>query len=260
MGFEQLTDGSFYHIYNRGNNRRNLFSVPSDFEHFLRLYKKYITPVAETFAWVLMPNHFHLLVQIRKNIVYKYYMDSKQSKDELWFREHKWETMEDPGSSVGTQVKKPVPYRHFAHLFNAYTRHYNKKTGGTGNLFERPFKRIEVDNHRYLEMLIVYIHNNPVHHGFCSHPLEYPWSGLSNLSDLSDLSACATPDNVSEKVDKEKDDNVREKVNYGKFNDLKKRFDNFSGYYNNIGKDFENIEKGIDNGYFDVINKISDNK
>jgi len=27
-----------------------------------------------------------------------------------------------------------------------------------------------------LKQVILYIHNNPVHHGFCDHPVEYPWS------------------------------------------------------------------------------------
>ncbi len=34
----------------------------------------------------------------------------------------------------------------------------------------------EVDNIRYFKQVILYIHQNPVHHGFCSHPVEYPWS------------------------------------------------------------------------------------
>jgi hypothetical protein len=51
-------------------------------------------------------------------------------------------------------------------------------------LFERPFKRILIDDDEYLKNVILYIHNNPVHHGFCEHPLEYPWS--SYLSCISD--------------------------------------------------------------------------
>jgi putative transposase len=43
-------------------------------------------------------------------------------------------------------------------------------------LFERPFKRKRIDEMDYLKNVILYIHNNPVHHGFCSHPVEYPWS------------------------------------------------------------------------------------
>jgi hypothetical protein len=28
----------------------------------------------------------------------------------------------------------------------------------------------------YLRQVLLYIHNNPVHHGFCDHPMDYPWS------------------------------------------------------------------------------------
>jgi hypothetical protein len=93
-----------------------------------------------------------------------------------WFEDHKWETIEmELYDGIG-KPKKPVPHRHFAHLFNAYARYFNKRTDGTGNLFERPFKRKLVHNEDYLRQVILYVHNNPIHHGFCSHPLEYPWS------------------------------------------------------------------------------------
>lgn len=52
-----------------------------------------------------------------------------------------------------------------------------------GGLFERRFKRKQIANENYLKNVLLYIHNNPVHHGFCSHPLEYPWS--SYLSCIS---------------------------------------------------------------------------
>jgi hypothetical protein len=57
--------GQVYHIYNRGNNGEDLFLLPEDNKHFLRLYEKYIEPIADTFAWCLLRNHFHLLVKIK---------------------------------------------------------------------------------------------------------------------------------------------------------------------------------------------------
>jgi REP element-mobilizing transposase RayT len=224
MQIEQLTGGSYYHIYNRGNNRSNLFSMPADYEHFLRLYDKYISPVAETLAWVLMPNHVHMLVRIRENMVYKYSPETPIDNRlvdaigwEKWFEEHKWETVDAdlPASlrpdNVGPgmentngdfnavkacpdysgsndvdrlKLKIPIPYRHFSHLFNAYARYCHNRTGGSGNLFERPFKRKKIDNDSYLKQVILYVHNNPVHHGFCTHPLEYSWS--SYITCISD--------------------------------------------------------------------------
>jgi len=58
--------GKYYHIYNRGNNREDLFCIHENYIHFLRLYEKYMYPIANTYAWVLMKNHFHLLVRIRE--------------------------------------------------------------------------------------------------------------------------------------------------------------------------------------------------
>ena len=64
--FEPLEYGRYYHIYNRAIGEENLFRHHENYEYFLRLYDKYINPVAETFAWVLLPAHFHLLVRIKE--------------------------------------------------------------------------------------------------------------------------------------------------------------------------------------------------
>jgi len=192
--------GNYYHIFNRGNNSSNLFSKPEEYEHFLHLYDKYILPIADTFAWALMRNHFHLLVHIKSNVVYKYSVETlnRISPNKIWYEEHKWETT-DLSTSAGpdnvtkpinadrsrdaVRFKQPVPHKHFAHLFNAYSRYLQIRTGRTGNLFERPFKRKLIDNEEYLKTAVLYIHNNPVHHGFCSHPLEYPWTSyLTSIS------------------------------------------------------------------------------
>jgi hypothetical protein len=56
---------AYFHVYNRGINGETLFREPENYKHFLRLYEKYIDPVAETFAWCLLKNHFHLLLRIK---------------------------------------------------------------------------------------------------------------------------------------------------------------------------------------------------
>ena len=60
-----LLYGTVYHIYNRGINGENIFIQEKNFSHFLTLYTKYIEPVAETYAYCLLRNHFHLLVRIK---------------------------------------------------------------------------------------------------------------------------------------------------------------------------------------------------
>jgi REP element-mobilizing transposase RayT len=60
-----LFPSTIYHIYNRANGEENLFRSDENYNFFLDKYFRYIDPVAETFAFVLMPNHFHLMVIIR---------------------------------------------------------------------------------------------------------------------------------------------------------------------------------------------------
>jgi hypothetical protein len=80
--------------------------------------------------------------------------------------------------------KKILPSQSFSNLFNAYTKAFNKSYNRHGALFERPFRRKQVNFDNYLQNVISYIHNNPVHHKICEHPIQYPWS--SYISCLSD--------------------------------------------------------------------------
>ena len=69
---ERLQYGQYYHIYNRGNNGETLFREQRNYLYFLKLYAKYIEPIAETYAYCLLSNHFHYLVRIE---------DCQSSKD-----------------------------------------------------------------------------------------------------------------------------------------------------------------------------------
>ena len=158
----------YYHIYNRGNNGENLFIEPSNYEHFLHLYSEYITPVAETFAWVLMKNHFHFLVRIL-------------SLKEIDFIKPK----EDKVNIVYPGKKKYNPTQQFGNLFNAYAKSFNNKYDRTGSLFESPFRRLQVNDERYFKRLVFYIHNNPVHHGFCKAMSDYPWSSYLSIISIN---------------------------------------------------------------------------
>ncbi len=158
-----LEYGKFYHIYNRGINGCKLFQENENYEHFLHLYSKYISPVAATFAWVLMRNHFHFLIRIK-------------TVEQL-----NLQGFENLEGLKGTN--RNFANQQFANLFNAYTKAINKRYSRTGSLFEHPFRRIKITSKDHLLYLIYYIHHNPIHHGFCKHFLEYPWS--SYLSILS---------------------------------------------------------------------------
>lgn len=168
MSIPPLEHNHFYHIYNRGINSCNLFLENTNYEYFLSLYAKYISPVANTYAWVLMRNHFHLLVKIKGEDEIQSFFQHLQGIKNL----------EGLKGTNRTRVNQQ-----FSNLFNAYTKAYNKRYSRTGSLFEHPFRRIKIESNAHLKYLVYYIHHNPIHHGFCEHFLEYPWS--SYLSILS---------------------------------------------------------------------------
>lgn len=158
----------FYHIYNRGINGCPIFQETTNYEHFLSLYDKYLSPVADTYAWVLMGNHFHLLVRIKN-------ADSLQLQNPHQ-NPQGFQNLEGLEKVEGLKTVEKRITQQFSNLFNAYTKAYNKKYNRTGSLFEHTFRRKLIDSDDYLKQMVLYIHNNPVHHGFCKHPREYPWS------------------------------------------------------------------------------------
>jgi len=197
--YPSLRPGQYYHIYNRANGSENLFREEANYIRFLELYDKYISPVADTLAWVLMANHFHFLVWIKEGMYYKYSKEDfsssnadrsaphKAGADAIGFEDVKWETIPDTSASanpsasagpdgIGIGRKIPNPTKHFSHLFNAYAKYINDKYNRHGSLFQRPFKRKPVEDEDYLRRVVLYIHNNPVHHGFVSQLSGYPWS------------------------------------------------------------------------------------
>ena len=156
---EPIISDHFYHIYNRGINGENLFAGEDNYFYFLRLYDKYIHPIADTYAWVLMPNHFHLLVRIKEEKEFDFTNPDRVSNP--------------------VRVGIPSPSLQFSKLFNSYAQAFNKRHARHGALFERPFKRKLITDEHYLRQVVMYIHNNPIHHGFCDHPLGYPWSSYA---------------------------------------------------------------------------------
>ena len=109
-----LQPGAYYHIYNRGTNLENIFREERNYTYFLQLYARYIEPVAETYAYCLLKNHFHVLVSIKA-----------------------------PGPGADANH---APSQAFSNLFNAYSKAINKAYMRTGSPFEHPFGRVEVND------------------------------------------------------------------------------------------------------------------
>ncbi len=153
----RLHPGFTYHVYNRGNNRELLFREDRNYEYFLRLYQKYIAPIATTLAYCLLPDHFHFAIRLHR----------------------------DTG--------RKDPSRCLSNLFNAYARAFNKLYGRRGTLFERPFERSPVVYPWQERRLILYVHRNPSRHRLC-HFETWPHSSFHAL--CAGTSAIADPTTV----------------------------------------------------------------
>jgi putative transposase len=131
--------GEYYHLYNRGTDKRIIFKEEKDYNHFL--YLMYICNttksielrnIGENFdrdetlvdigAYCLMPNHFHIL------------------------------TYEKTEGGISKYMRK---------LLTAYSMYFNKKYKRTGKLYEGVFKSIHANTDPYLKYLYSYIHLNP---------------------------------------------------------------------------------------------------
>jgi REP element-mobilizing transposase RayT len=146
----KMESGSYYHIYNRGNNREAIFREDENHKFFLYKYKKYLSPFVDTFAYCLMPNHFHFLIRIKAS-------------------DHNNLQPAHPGKLSPLELA-------FRNLFIGYSKSFNDKYGRTGSLFQRKFKRIQADEMAYRMRLVVYIHANPIRAGLCQRYEQWKYS------------------------------------------------------------------------------------
>ncbi|QQG38029.1 MAG: transposase [Candidatus Kaiserbacteria bacterium] len=147
---EQIAPGEFYHIYNRGTEKRTIFMSTKDYERFLALLyacngskpvdlklqgstlyqflalnkeKKAVEKKVDVCAYALMPNHFHLIVR------------SSEEGDVAKFMQK---------------------------ISTGYTMYFNTRYERSGALFQGKYKAIHADSDTYLAYLIAYVHLNPV--------------------------------------------------------------------------------------------------
>ncbi len=142
-----FVEGEYYHLYNRGVDKRIIFSSRGDYRRFLMLlylansdqdvrignvlksnsYEDVFTqdrgePLVAIGAYCLMPNHFHILV---------------------------------------TPLVENGVSQFMLKLQTGYSMYFNTRNERTGSLFQGPFRSTYVDNDRYLQYLYSYIHLNP---------------------------------------------------------------------------------------------------
>ncbi|MCH2042794.1 MAG: hypothetical protein MK212_01535 [Saprospiraceae bacterium] len=168
-----LRAGTYYHCTNHAIGTELLFRETENYFYFLTLYHKYITPIAATYAYCLMPNHFHFLFRIRSaNAILAHHrlLKPKEAIVEHSFSYDKFLSQQ------------------FSNFFNAYSKAYNKYYKRRGSLFINRFKRTVVDTKYYFLNTLKYIHRNPIRHGFTTRLLEWEYSSYASYLTQEDLS------------------------------------------------------------------------
>jgi putative transposase len=145
----QFTEGNFYHIFNRGNDKQRIFFQDRNYLYFIDKVKKYIVPNSNLIAWCLMPNHFHFLIQANLSTL-------KVVKD--------------------TPIKINALTEGIRLLLSSYTKAIQKQESMTGNLFQQKTKFKCADE--YLTTAFHYIHQNPLRAGLVKQLENYPWSSF----------------------------------------------------------------------------------
>ncbi len=161
-----------YHVYNRTNNKEKLFLADENHYFFLRKYAEHLASFLDTFCWCLLPNHFHLLVRIKPVNSIISNLERKDHKD-LTLTEKKFL---DKGVTTSELVEQS-----FKRFFQSYALSFNKMYKRKGNLFYKPFKRVEVKKDSHLTQAIIYIHANPVKHKLISDFTQYRWSSWKSI-------------------------------------------------------------------------------
>jgi len=149
-----LADQAVYHIINRGISRSALFRCDEDFIVFLQLVKRYKIEMSfQLYHYVIMKNHIHLMIRIRR--------------------------------------KKDLP-RIMKSLTLAYTTRHHFKYKAYGYLWQGRYKSMEIADDRYMLSCGRYIERNPVKAGIVSDPKDYPWTShrvyaFGEMSPIIDL-------------------------------------------------------------------------
>lgn len=163
-----LEPEQFYHVFNHANGNDNIFRDDKNYDFFLRLYSTHISGVANTLAFCLMPNHFHLVIQ----------MKSEAELRSFYSRKNKTEAFQ---ASLTLERLCRLNSQQFSNLFNSYAQAFNKVYRRRGGLFISNFKRKKITSNEYLLNLIYYVHNNPVHHGFVQRMEDWKYSSYHAL-------------------------------------------------------------------------------
>ncbi|MDR2237212.1 MAG: transposase [Chryseobacterium sp.] len=154
LNTESFESEGVYHIFSHVNGTEIIFRESSNYQYFLEKIEKYILPVADIYAYCLLPNHFHLLLRFKN-------FDEINHENEHHFL-----------------------MKSFSDLLNAYAKAYNKVYNRKGALFLNTVKRKRIRDEKYLLKVLHYIHNNPVNHGFVNQIEDWKHTSYSSYVNM----------------------------------------------------------------------------
>jgi len=129
--------GALYHVIARGNKVQKVFREEQDYTLYLQFLKEYKDRYNFLlYAYVLMPTHLHLLIEV--------------------------------GQVPLSKVMQSLQFR--------YTRNYNLRHQSWGHLYQGRYRAILCEKDSYLVELSAYIHLNPVRAKLAKDPSQYRWS------------------------------------------------------------------------------------
>jgi REP element-mobilizing transposase RayT len=131
-----------------------------------------------------MPNHFHLVVRIRKREKIEELIRNKINNNSSI--NNNFPKVQNFGKVEVIISDKEIERflsKQFANLFSCYTQSFNKVYHRMGSLFIKNFKRESIRNKTYFINAIIYTHRNPIHHGFRTKYEEWEFSSYNDILD-----------------------------------------------------------------------------
>lgn len=153
--YTKFEEGKFYHIYNRSIDRQPLFKSDANYRFFLKKFDQYLSNLLDVYAFCLLGNHFHLLIQVKESLA-----------------------SIDPNGDFSVH---DIVSKQFRIFFQSYALAFNIQHKRIGTLFQTPFKRAEINDEFYLSRLIYYIHANPQKHNLISDFRDWKWSSYKRI-------------------------------------------------------------------------------
>lgn len=169
--YKQFASGAYYHLYNRGTGKMNIFRDKEDYALLLLRLREALFPASikrhhkrgeyqrkelpsgafTLICYALMPNHYHLLLR------------------------------QNSETSVSTLM---------LNVFGGYSKCFNKKYDRVGALFQDQFKAAQVDSNEYLLWLSAYIHANPKVAGLTEDLASYPYTSYPDFVNMRNETLC----------------------------------------------------------------------